>query len=451
MYRMSCLICALVLTAGPVGAADTENWPRWRGPAWSGYSEATGLPTTWSEGEHIRWKIDLPSWAGSSPVIWGDRIFLTSPAQRKSEPDGSDVGRRLPMAAVSDPGGATINLMCLSKRDGKLLWKKSLGSGNKLYGKHNLASPSPVTDGTYVFAITGAGRLSAYDVNGNRLWRVDLQDKYGAFGLYWGYASSPIVYKDSVIVQVLHGATTDNPSYIAAFDKKTGKVVWHVERKTDAQYECPDAYTTPVLFKHDGRPRMIVSGADYVTVHDPDTGREIWRAAGLNPRGAKNYRICGTPVYADGLVVATSRERPVIAVRAGGKGNVTESHIAWTLDERKAKTPDVPSVAYDGKRLYFIHDNGFASCMEAATGKIVWGPERIATGPYSASPLVADGRIYATNEDATTTVLAAGPEFKKIAENRLDGGYTLSSFAVSDGALYLRTARHLYCIANGDE
>lgn len=437
------LLFVAVLLARPLFA--DENWPQWRGESLRGESHSKGLPEKWSETENIVWKTPLPGWAGSTPVIWGDSIFLTSPSKAKENEEGT-IGRKLKSmpVKVSEPGGDEVLLICIATKDGKVRWQKSLCGGNKFYAKHNMASPSPVTDGKHVFVVTGTGLVAAYDFKGKQIWSRELQKEYGEFGLYWGYASSPLLYKDKLIVEVLNGATNPNPSYIVAFDTATGENKWKVERKTDAVAECPDAYTTPTVVKDGQRDLIVVSGADYVTAHDPKNGKEVWRAGGLNPDKQKNYRICGSPTVIGDIVVATSRERPIVAVRAGGKGDVTTSNTAWTYDGRKG--PDVPSAASDGKYLYLVHDNGFATCLDAKTGKEVWGPERIESGPYSASPLVADGKVYVTNEEAVTTILEAGPEFKTIGVNKLEGGYLLSSFAVSGKRLYLRTAGALYCI-----
>ncbi|HWL92801.1 MAG TPA: PQQ-binding-like beta-propeller repeat protein [Phycisphaerae bacterium] len=423
-----------------------QNWPQWRGPDLCGRSDSTNLPETWSETENVLWKTPMPSWAGSTPVIWGDHIFLTSPSSAEEGEPGGEIGRKLKSMPVnvSEPGGKDVLLVCINTQDGAIRWQRKLGGGNRFYAKHNMASPSPVTDGRHVWAVTGTGLVKAYDFDGKRIWTRDLQKDYGEFGLYWGYASSPLLYKDKLIVEVLHGSTNENPSYLAAFDKATGKTIWKVERKTDAVAECPDAYTTPTVLRGKKRDLLVVSGADYVTAHDPKNGTEVWRAGGLNPEKQKNYRVCGSPTVVGDTVVATSRERPIVAIRAGGRGDVTEKRTAWTYDGRKG--PDVPSAATDGNYLYLIHDNGFATCLNVESGKEVWEPKRIEHGPYSASPLAADGKVYITNEDATTTVLAAGPEFKVLHVNRLEGGYTLSSFAVSGKRLYLRTANALYCI-----
>jgi outer membrane protein assembly factor BamB len=282
-------------------------------------------------------------------------------------------------------------------------------------------------------------------MEGNQIWRRNLQDDYGPFGLGWGYASSPIYHAGKLIVQVLHGDRTDDPSYIVAFDGSTGKELWRQERPTDAVRESPDAYTTPALLLHEGEEQVIISGGDYVTGHDPDTGKEIWRAAGLNPRRAANYRIIGSPVVVDGMIYAPTRQRPLLALRAGGVGDVTTTALAWKWDGEAA--PDVPTPVCDGTYFFMVNDQGIATCLDAKTGNRIWGPERTTSGTVSASPLLADGKIYITNENGVTVVIAAGPEFKELARNELDGSYTLSSMAVSGDQLFLRTSTHLYCIA----
>lgn len=442
--RARLLIITLLFGATSFGAE--ENWPQWRGPHLNGVSKTATPPTTWSTTENVLWKLPLPSWGAATPIVWGDRVFVTSPTKPPTTDAKPDVSRRFFRdAGKGHPGGAELQLYCVSREDGSVLWKGDLGKGNTLFGKQNMASPSPVTDGTHVWALTGAGVLTAFDMNGHRKWRVDLREAYGEFGLYWGYASSPLLHDGKVIVEVLHGATTSNPSYIVAFDGKTGKVVWKVERKSDATKECPDAYTTPTVLAHNGTERIIVTGADYVTAHDPKTGAEIWRAAGLNPDKRGNYRICASPVAIDGLVYAPTRIWPFIVLRAGGKGDVTTSHLAWKFEGKGA--PDVPTPVCDGKYLYLVNDKGIAACLDAKSGSTVWGPERTQIGTVSASPVLAGGKLYITNEQATTTVLAAGPEFKILATNKLDDDYTLASPAPAGSQLFIRTSEFLYCVA----
>ena len=286
--------------------------------------------------------------------------------------------------------------------------------------------------------------MTAFDMEGQEIWKRNLQDDYGRFGLNWGYASSPLLHNGTLIIEVLHGYRTDDPSYIVAFNAATGEELWRQERPTDALAESPDAYTTPALLKHNGVTQIVISGADYVTGHQPDTGKEIWRSGGLNPHQEGNYRVVGSPLVVEGIIYAPTRKRPLLALRAGGTGDITDSHLLWKWEG--AGAPDVPTPVCDGTYFYMVDDRGLATCLDAKTGEVVWGPERTAQGTVSASPILADGKLYITNEYAITTVIAAGPEFKVLATNELDGSYTLSSLAVSGSQLFMRTGTHLYCI-----
>lgn len=442
----------LGLLPGAIAHAQT-NWPHWRGPSGNGVSKATNLPTTWNTTENVVWKTPLPAWGAGTPVIWGDRVFVTSPtaADPMTEPAAEpapEPGRRrrggFGGGFGRDPGGPKLLLICVSRKDGKQLWSRELDEGNRLHRKQNNASPSPVTDGNHVWVVTGTGAVNAFDMAGKPIWRRHLQREYGNFGLNWGYASSPLLYKGMLIIQVLHGNNTDDPSYIVAFDALTGKPLWRQERPTDAVAESPDAYTTPAVLEHGGTTRIVISGGDYVTAHDPETGKEVWRAGGLNPQKRGNYRIVASPIIVDGLIYAPSRKSPLLALRPGGTGDVTATHTAWKWEGLGA--PDVPTPVSDGKYFYMVEDNGRVTCLNAKTGELVWGPERTAQGIVSASPLLADGKLYVTNENGITTVLAAGPEYKVLATNELDESYTLSSLAVSGQQLFLRTGTHLYCI-----
>jgi outer membrane protein assembly factor BamB len=234
---------------------------------------------------------------------------------------------------------------------------------------------------------------------------------------------------------------TDDPSYILRIDAATGKTVWRVERPTNAIRESPDSYTTPALLEYDGKKEIVITGGDVVTGHDLETGKELWRSDGLNPENNANYRIVASPVVMNGIIYAPSRERPLLALKAGGRGDITGTHRLWEFD----KGPDVPTPVTDGKYFYLVDDQGILFCLDAKSGSIVWGPQRIAPGIYSSSLVLADGKIYATNEDGVTTVFRAGPKFEVLAENRLES-YTLSSPAISKGQIFLRTEDFLYCI-----
>ena len=419
-FRGCILIAALIATAAVPAA---ENWPQWRGPSLNGVSGEKNLPLRWSATDNLTWKLALPSWSGSTPVIWGDRIFLNIAEDLKIRT------------------GDNLHLWCVDRARGTVLWKRPLGGGNHQEMKQNMSSPSPVTDGTHVWAMTGTGILKAFDFNGTEKWSRDIQKDYGRFGLNWGYGSSPLLYGDALYVQVLHGMRTRDPSYLLRIDTATGRTVWRVERPTPARFESPDAYTTPALLRNGTSTEVIVTGGDVVTGHDPATGKELWRAGGLNPSNDGSHRIVASPVVSGDMIYAPSRERPMLALKAGGRGDVTKSHVLWSFNYG----PDVPTPVTDGTYIYTVNDRGVMFCLDAKTGKEIYGRQRLRPATYSGSPVLADGKIYITNEDGLTSVIKAGPVFQILAENDVDD-YTLSSPAVSDGQIFIRTAKFLFCI-----
>jgi outer membrane protein assembly factor BamB len=465
-----------------------QHWPHWRGPNRNGVVEATGLPVSWGaecassaqdaaaagaqdagaaggpwvdedavlaapapaatrqgrgrrgggEGRpltpvtcdnivttNVAWKLPLPAYSGSTPIIWGDTIFLN-------------------VATAANTG--SIELWAVDRTRPSVLWKRPIVDANHMERKQNMSSPSPVTDGQHVWVMTGLGVLKAFDFAGNELWMRDIQADYGRFGLNWGYASSPLLQGDALYVQVLHGMKTDDPSYVLKIDKLTGKTLWRVERPTPAVHESPDSYTTPAWIEANGRAELIVTGGDVVSGHDPATGKEYWRADVLNPQRGSAYRIIASPTIVDGLIIAPTRNNPLVAMRPGGSGDVADSHVAWTF----AQGPDVPTPVSDGKLLYIVRDTGVVFALDVKTGATVYGPERLPPGTYSASPILADGKIYVTTEEeGVTTVFRAGPTFEILASNRLlddCSPYCLSTVAVSEGQLFLRTSSFLWAI-----
>ena len=419
-------LVAVLVTCGVVSLHAADNWPHWRGPSANGISTEKNLPTKWSAAgtENILWKLPMPAMSGSTPIVWGDRIFLS-------------VAEPLPDTGEKP----SLNLWCIDKIKGTILWQRPLGGGNDMQRKSNRSAPSPVTDGTGVWVLTGTGVLKGFDFNGKELWARDIQKEYGRFGLNWGYGSSPLLHGGALYVQVLHGMRTDDPSYLLRIDKATGKTMWRVERPTPARFESPDAYTTPALLRYGTSTEIVITGGDVVTGHDPGTGKELWRANGLNPDNDGSYRIVASPVVHGELIIAPTRERPMLALKAGGRGDVTRSHVLWSF----ASGPDVPTPVTDGTYVYVINDRGIMFCLDAKTGKELYGRQRLTPGTYSASPVLAGGRIYITNEDGMTSVIKAGPVFEVVAQNDFDD-YTLSSPAVSDGQIFFRTAKFLYAI-----
>jgi outer membrane protein assembly factor BamB len=234
---------------------------------------------------------------------------------------------------------------------------------------------------------------------------------------------------------------TDDPSYLLRIDKATGKTLWRVLRMTKARFESPDAYTTPALLRHGSATEIVITGGDVVTGHDPANGQELWRADGLNPYNDGSYRIVASPVVHGDLLFAPSRERPLLALKPGGRGDVTKTHVLWSFNNG----PDVPTPVTDGTYLYSINDRGILYCLEAKTGKVVYGPQRLRNATYSGSAVLADGKIYITDEDGVTTVIRSGPKFELVSENDLQD-YTLSSPAISDGQIFVRTASFIYAI-----
>ena len=419
---------AAVLVAGAVVVVSADNWPHWRGPHHTGVSGEKGLPVKWSTatGDNIAWKLAMPSRSGATPIVWGDTIFLniaTSNSAQQNVPEGD------------------VELWALNRANGDVKWKKLIAGGNYRINKQNMSSPSPVTDGKTVWVMTGVGILKAFDFAGKELWARDIQKDYGAFGLNWGYASSPLLHENMLYVQVLHGMKTDDPSYVMKIDGTSGKTLWKVERPTDALVESPDSYTTPALLQYDKTKEIVITGGDVVTGHDLESGKELWRADGLNPGKARNYRIVASPLVTGGLVIAPTRIRPMLAIKPGGRGNISATHVAWSFD----RGPDVPTPVSDGKLLYNVSDRGVVEVLDVQTGAVVYGPERLKPAIYSASPTLADGKIYVTNEEGLTSVFSAGPKFELLAENDA-AEYTLSTISVSQGQLFLRTEKFLYAI-----
>jgi outer membrane protein assembly factor BamB len=410
-------IAAALVLSGMLTVVRAENWPQWRGPSLNGVSGEKNLPVRWSVTENISWKLALPTWSGSTPIVWSDRIFLN----------------------VAEKGG--LYLWCVDRTKGAVLWKQKLGDGDRRERKQNMSTPSPVTDGLNVWVMTGTGILKAFDFSGKELWTRDIQKDYGRFGLQWGYGSSPMLYEDSVFVQVLHGMTTDDPSYVMRISKANGRTIWRVERPTDARFESPDAYTTPALVRHGNTVEIVITGGDVVTGHDVSTGKELWRAEGLNPSNDGSNRMVASPVVHGDLIIAPSRERPILALRPGGRGDVTSSHRVWSFNNG----PDVPTPVTDGTYLYVVNDRGIMWCLDAKTGKEIYGRQRLRSSTYSGSVVLADGKLYITNEDGLTSVVRAGPTFEILAENDFND-YTLSSPAISEGQIFIRTAGWLWAV-----
>lgn len=437
--RAICFLVFTVFCTLKSSAAADVNWPQWRGPVSLGSAPAAkDLPVKWSETEGILWKTKMPSWSAATPAIWGDTVYVTT-AEAGFAPSTYETRN---LRRAGEPTNDKIFLLALRRKDGSEKWRVEIDSGNQLWRKQNSASPSPITDGKHVWTITGHARMGCYTAEGKLVWKRDLVKEYGEIGINHGYASSPLLHDGRLYINVIHGYTTEKPSYILAVDRATGKTLWRHDRLAPAQKESKDSYSTPQIATVGGKQQLVITGGDVVTGHDLATGQEIWRMGGFNP-GANpaNRTIASAVVLGDIVIWGASRGRPYVAFRAGGTGDITGKNELWTNN----LGPDVPTPASDGEYIYVLNDKGILQCLEGATGKVVYEGQRIELGTYSASPLLADGKLYCTNEEGTTTVVKAGPKFEILGVNKLEG-YTLASPVAVNGLVFIRTGEALYAI-----
>jgi outer membrane protein assembly factor BamB len=418
-------ILALAVCASLCPVVSAENWPQWRGPRLDGVSKEKGIPHAWNKTENVAWRLALPGPGGSTPVVWDDRIFLTTV-------DGDD-----------------LQLWCVGV-DGKPMWKRSISKGNYIVrgGEGNSASPSPSTDGKHVWAMMTDGKLTCFTVDGEEVWKVDLQERYGDFQIQFGMTSTPVLDGDRLYLQLIHGEGDPNTreAIVVALDKNTGKEVWKQPRPSDASAECEHSYASPTIYRDGEREFLISHGADYVIGHRLEDGAEIWRSGGLNPESRYNptLRFVATPVAAEGLIVVPSAKKgPVLGLKPDLKGDVTgdESAFYW---RRTGDTPDVPSPLVVDGLVYLYREDGIVICMDAKTGEEIY-KERTVGGVHRASPLYADGKIFLAARVGVVTVIKAGRKFEILASNDM-GEEIASSPIVANGRLYLRTFDALYAI-----
>ena len=404
---------------GPSPVAMVESsglarnyWPRWRGPSGQGLVEGTNYVDTWSDRKNVLWKVELPGSGNSSPIIWGDRIFLTT---------SYDNGRRR-------------SILCLRRSDGKLLWETFAPETDpeRAYWKNGHASGTPTTDGKRIYAYLGNHGLLSVDFNGKQVWH----HSFGPVNPLHGTACSPLLYRDKVIVYQDHRGPSG--SFVAAFDKRTGNQLWRTER------EERTGWGSPVAIRVGDREEIIVSSYKRVYAYHPETGAQIWSCAG------NLVEVTPTPVAGHGLLFCSSgRAGPTLAIRPGGSGDVTATHIQWRTSKG---SPFVPSPLLYGDYLYLVNDMvSVATCYEARTGKLMW-QGRLGEAQregFSASPVGVDGKVFFTNDSGETFVLKAGPEFEVLRVNRLQAR-TLASPALVDGRWYFRTDQHLLCIGRAE-
>ncbi len=422
-------IITILVTSVPVPATD---WPQWRGPFFNGSTDEENLPDSWSQTENIAWVSPLPGPSGATPVICNGRAFVSSMVGKSND----------------------FVALCFDANDGSQLWKKHIGSDSRKFGRNNMASPSPVTDGKRVLFLYGSGDLVSFDYEGNELWSRNIETEYGNLALKWGYSSSPFLYQDKLFVTVIRRdkphrrpeAEAPLDSYLMALDPKTGETLWKQKRQTNANDESMETYSTPVPFIRNGHAEILNTGADFITAHDPDAGTELWRFE-YSTSKVGDARTIPSIVTGDGLVFGTRyKHHGVFALQTGEASNPSQGRIVWEFD---GPSPDVSTPLYYQKRLYVLDGikTKTVTCLDPKTGRQIWQGKIGGRGPWRASLTGADGKLYCINETGEVVVLAAsGNEFKIIFQTKIDEGPIQSSIAVADGHLFIRTAKSLYRI-----
>ena len=403
-------ILALALCIGRSAGAE-ENWPRWRGPQGDGHSTDTSVPATW-DASAITWKTNIAGRGQSSPIIWGDRIFLTT--------------------AVDD--GRQRFVVCIDRRNGDKLWEQKVpwqGEPEKLHKMNSWASATCATDGEHVVAFFGRGGLHCYSVEGKHLWSRDL----GPFdGNPWGTAACPVIVDDLVI----QNGDNDVQAFLLAVDKRTGQEVWRRERPQKR------GWSTPVLLETGERRELLLNGDTGVTAYDPATGVELWFCKSFNGRGEPTVTPGKDLVY-----LVNGKPGDMYAVRPGGRGDVTATHMAWHTARRSGR--DLPSPILIGNHLIVVSMNGIATCYDSGSGRVLWN-ERLG-GNFAASPIAANGLAYFQVDDGQVIVIEPGSSLKIVARNDLSASADeifRASPAVSHGQIFLRSDQVLYCIGEAD-
>jgi outer membrane protein assembly factor BamB len=413
VYQSKLFLIGFVLLAHP---ARADNWPAWRGPHGTGVCDERGLPVSWSATQNIRWKVPLPGPGNSTPVVWGDRIFLTQALD----------------------GGKRRAVIALNRADGKQLWQQEVPCPvqETTHRQNPPCSASPVTDGAAVYAHFASAGVVAYDLDGKKLWHRDL----GPVLHQWGNGSSPVLYKDLLLV--FHGP--GEPTFLTALDKRTGQTVWKQE-ETAINSPVFGSWSTPIVVGVDKHDELImplpgdkIGGAGAFKGYDPATGKELWRCVGL---GNEVYAMPVVSAQGDLVVGISGHNGPLVAVRPGGKGEVTASHRVWRVADKNPQR--IGSGVLHQGRLYLADAAGFVECLDGRTGEVLW-KERV-DGNLWGSMLLSDGKLYVTSLEGVTSVLSVGPKFQLLAKNEIREP-TYAALAVSAGEIFLRTYEHLYCI-----
>jgi outer membrane protein assembly factor BamB len=415
-----------------VGALPTfaGNWPAWRGPDGQGHSPEKDLPTQWTKTTNVRWKAPLPDAGNSTPIVWGDRVFLTQATEKVDWPPKPNSG---------GPASARRrSVLCFDRGNGKLLWQRDTiyEAKESTHPTNPFCSASPVTDGERVIASLGSAGLVCYDFAGKELWRKEL----GKLEHIWGNASSPVLFGDLAILWCGPGER----QFLLAVNKANGEKVWEHQEPGGAYGQDRNwvgSWSTPLVMRVGDHDELILGVPEKLKGFDPKTGKEIWSCAGLG-KLVYTSPVCS----ADGMVVAMAGfHGPAMAVRAGGKGEVTRTHRLW---HQSAKVPQrIGSPVIVGDYAYILNDNGIVQCLDLKTGADAWEGKRLTGSSTWGSMVAAGDRLYVTTRDGDTFILAASPKFEQLAKNSL-GEPVYASIAVSDGELFIRSYNNLWCIGD---
>ncbi|HEX4412558.1 MAG TPA: PQQ-binding-like beta-propeller repeat protein [Lacipirellulaceae bacterium] len=412
-------IACVVVIAASSRLSASENWPQWRGPQGNGVAAAGDYPVKFSPTEGVEWKVDLPGRGTSTPAVWDDRIFVTSPI------DGED------------------GVLCYDMQ-GKELWRKKLGKERP--GKHGNATgsnPSPATDGKNVVVYFKSGTLACFSLDGLEKWKINLQDKYGKDTLWWDLGTSPLIYGDHVIVAVIQA----EDAYLVSFDINSGKEVWKTARQYDCPVECDQSYSTPQIVKSDGKDVIVTWGADHLTGHDATDGKLLWECGGFNPKDEGNWRTIASPSVSNGVaIVPHGRGGLLTAVKVGGSGDITKSAPLWSK-EGKTTSADIPTpITTDGK-AYVLSDAGHITCFDLQTGKEHWSADLPKNrAKFYSSPILAGNKLFCVRQDGTAFVGEVSDEgYKLLAANDMGERMFATPVAIR-GKLLLRGDEHLYLI-----
>jgi outer membrane protein assembly factor BamB len=432
------LIIGTLLVQAKPGAS---NWAQWRGNDGQGISTETNLPTEWDGTKNVQWKTPITGRGHSSPIVWGNRIFLTSDIEGEVVPGAKAVTHMLGTEEFKHPDWAgadrkhTLKVICVDADNGKVLWEQTAYEGTVFDHRHRrntYASPTPATDGKLVYAYFGSEGFYAYDYKGKQVWKKSLG---GIKTLGMGVGTSPVLYENLVILQC--DEDEGQNSFMVAFDKATGNEVWRVKRPVQV------SWSTPVLVKTKERTELITNATEFAISYDPKTGKELWRAPGVKSNAIH------TPLIGDGFVIVSAGfpEKRTIAIKLGGNGDLTNtSNILWKYEKGTAYCAS--PILY-GEYIYLISDKGMLTCVEAKTGKVMYEGARVPVpASFMSSPVAFDGKLLITSDDGDTFVVKAGPQHEIIRTNSL-GEPVFTTPALANGKIYIRGEKNLYCISNG--